>query len=122
MRNSQLRMQEKRLKRRLRVRKRLSNTGKPRMSVHKSNKHIRVQIIDDSTQQTLCAISTESNEFANTEFSKKNKVSARKLGEKIAEMAKEKNVKEIVFDRGQFKYHGILAELANAAREAGLQF
>jgi len=53
---------------------------------------------------------------------KKNKASARKLGEQIAEIAKSKNIKEVVFDRGPFKYHGILAELANAARAGGLQF
>lgn len=122
MRNSQIKLQDKRNKRRFRVRKRFVSSGKPRMSVHKSNKHISVQIIDDAKSHTLCAISTESAEFANTEFCKKNKVSARRLGVRIAEMAKEKNIKEIVFDRGQFKYHGILAELADGAREAGLQF
>lgn len=122
MRNTQLKMQEKRRKRSFRVRKKLINTGKPRLSVHKSNCHIRVQIIDDSTHQTLCATSTCSPEFAQTEFNRRNKTAARKLGQRIAELAKEKNVLEVVFDRGQFKYHGILAEVANAAREGGLQF
>ena len=61
-------------------------------------------------------------ELKNTEFTKKNKVSAAKLGEIIAEIAKKHDVNEIVFDRGPFKYHGILAALADSARAAGLQF
>lgn len=122
MRNTQLRNQEIRVKRALRVRKKLRASGKPRLSVHKSNVHIRVQIIDDANHHTLCAVSTCSSELAQSEFNRKNKASARKLGEMIAELAKQKNIKEVVFDRGQFKYHGVLAAVADAAREGGLQF
>lgn len=114
---------ELRQKRALRVRKHLRGTDvKPRLCVVKSNCHIQVQLIDDEAGHTICGLSTFSKEFKNTEFNKRNKISARKLGEKIAEVAKSKNIKEVIFDRGPFKYHGVLAELANAARENGLQF
>ncbi|MBA2369718.1 MAG: 50S ribosomal protein L18 [Candidatus Protochlamydia sp.] len=112
-----------RSKRALRVRKKLRGTGaKPRLCVVKSNAHIQAQLIDDEAGITLGGTATFAKEFRNTEFSKKNKASARKLGEQIAEIAKSKNIKEVVFDRGPFKYHGILAELADAARAGGLQF
>lgn len=123
MRNSIEKNHRQRLRRSLRVRKKLHGSSiKPRLSVIKSNKHLQVQLIDDDAHLTLGAVSTFSKEFRGTDFEKKNKVTARKLGERIAQIAKEKNIKEVVFDRGPFKYHGILAELANAAREGGLQF
>lgn len=107
----------------MRVRKKLRGTStKPRLCVNKTNINIDVQLIDDENHQTLGSASTRSKEFKDTEFAKKNKVSAAKLGQRIAEIAKEKNIKNIVFDRGPHKYHGILAELANAARSAGLEF
>jgi large subunit ribosomal protein L18 len=115
--------QEIRKKRAFRVRKKLRGCSTtPRMSVIKSNKHIHVQLIDDEAGHTLGAIGTYAKEFQNTEFNKRNKTSARKIGERIAEIAKAKNIKEVIFDRGPFKYHGILAELADAARAGGLQF
>ena len=83
-RNAQLRV-----KRALRVRKHLRGTDvKPRLCVVKSNCHIQVQLIDDTTGRTLAGLSTFAKEFRNTEFCKKNKASARKLGEQIAEIAK----------------------------------
>jgi large subunit ribosomal protein L18 len=110
-------------KRALRVRNRLYGTStKPRLSVVKSNCHIQAQLIDDETGTTLGHVATFAKDFRDTEFGKKNKASARKLGERLAEIAKSKNIKEVVFDRGPFKYHGILAELADAARAGGLQF
>lgn len=121
--NQQLKSSKLRRKRALRVRQHLhGTTTKPRLCVIKSNKHIQAQIIDDETHQTIGSVATYSKEFRGTEFGKKNKASAKKLGELIAEIAKSKNIKEVVFDRGPFKYHGILAELANAARAGGLQF
>lgn len=111
-----------RVKRAMRVRKRLKgNSIKPRLCVVKSNKHIEVQLIDDETGITLGAISTKSKEFRNSESNGRNKKSAKKLGERIAEIALLKNIKEAVFDRGFHKYHGILAELADAARGSGLK-
>lgn len=112
-----------RLKRALRVRKKLRGTRqKPRLCVVKSNCHIQVQLIDDEAGMTLGSTATFSKEFRQTEFNCKNKASARQLGERIAQIAKEKEIKEVVFDRGPFKYHGVLAELAEAARAGGLQF
>lgn len=118
-----MKINETRKTRAMRVRKRLKGTAlKPRLSVHKSNCHLHVQLIDDENGVTLAGISTCGKELRDTEFGRKNKNSARKLGEYIAEKAKEHSVKEVVFDRGQFKYTGILAELADAARSAGLKF
>lgn len=123
MRSQTLKKQKIRHTRTLRVRKKLQGTRiKPRLCVVKTNKHIQVQLIDDESGHTLGSASTFSKEFKDTEFSKKNKVSAAKLGEMIAEIAKKNDVAEIVFDRGPFKYHGILAALADSARAAGLQF
>lgn len=105
-----------------RVRKNLRGTAdKPRLCVQKTNKHIFAQIIDDEAGKTLVCTSTFSKDLGNTEFNKKNKASARKLGEILSERAKEQNISCVVFDRGPSKYHGVLAELADAAREGGLK-
>lgn len=110
-------------KRTMRVRKKLRGTSsKPRLCVVKSNKHIHAQLIDDESRKTLGMVATFAKEFRDTEFAKKNKASAAKLGEKIAQIAQQYNISEVVFDRGPFKYHGILAALADAARGAGLKF
>ncbi|GAB4227633.1 MAG: 50S ribosomal protein L18 [Chlamydiales bacterium] len=111
------------VKRALRVRKKTKGTPeRPRLSVVKTNMHIYAQIIDDANGKTIASASTQSKEFKNSEYAKKNKASARKLGENIAEKAKKLNISSIVFDRGAQKYHGILKELADAARENGLKF
>ena len=123
MKTIELRKQILRKKRAKRVRKHLRGTGlKPRLCVVKSNLHIEVQMIDDEIGKTIVSISTRSKEFRQTEFSKKNKQSAKKLGEKIAELALQKNVKEVVLDRGPSKYTGIIAALADGARAQGLKF
>lgn len=123
MRNTILKIQKTRRTRTMRNRKKLRGTStKPRLCVVKSNKHLQVQIIDDETGRTLGATATFAKEFRNTEFAKKNKASARKLGERIAEIAKSQHISEVVFDRGPAKYHGVLAELADGARSGGLQF
>ena len=123
MRKSVVKINKTRKTRAMRVRKKLRGTGlKPRLSVHKSNSHLHAQLIDDENGVTLAGISTCGKELRDTEFGRKNKASARKLGEYIAEKAKAHNIKEVVFDRGQFKYTGVLAELADAARSGGLKF
>lgn len=123
MRREILKKQEVRQKRTWRVRKKLRGTSsKPRLCVVKSNKHIHVQLIDDDAGKTLGSAATYAKEFRDTEFAKKNKTSAAKLGELIAEIAKKNDINEVVFDRGPFKYHGILAALADSARAAGLKF
>lgn len=123
MKAQQLKLNKVRKARVMRVRKKLKGTrAKPRMCVVKSNNHIQVQLIDDEAGVTLASTSTLHKEFRSTEFNRKNKESAAKLGERIAQIAQELNVKEAVFDRGLHKYHGILAALADSARAAGLQF
>jgi large subunit ribosomal protein L18 len=114
---------KRRQKRSMRVRRKLKgSSNKPRLCVIKSNKHIYAQLIDDVNGKTIGAASTVSKAMRGSETSKKNKETAKKLGEQIAAIAKDNNINEIVFDRGPFKYHGILAELANAVREKGLAF
>ncbi len=121
--NDTLKKNEVRKKRVLRVRKGLRGSAvKPRMSVMKSNKHIFVQLIDDESSCTLVSFGTASKELKNSELAKKSKEAARHIGEKIAEKAKQAGIEKVVFDRGRFKFHGVIAELANAARNAGLQF
>jgi large subunit ribosomal protein L18 len=113
----------RRSRRALKVRSHTRGTAeRPRMSVMKSNRHIFVQVIDDEAGVTLCSASTMSSEMRALQLGKKSKEAARQLGKQIAEAAKKSNVNAVVFDRGCCKYHGILAELANSARESGLQF
>jgi len=123
MRKEVSRKHELRAKRQMRIRKKLHGTRiKPRLTVMKSNKHIHVQLIDDDQGHTLGAVSTASDEFRSGEFTKKNKDNAKKIGEAIGAIALGLDIKEIIFDRGPYKYHGILAELADGARAKGLKF
>ena len=111
---------ENRKRRHYRIRKKIQGTGAcPRMCVFISNKHLYVQVIDDETARTLAAISTKSQEFSGE---KNNRVTARKLGERIAGLAKEKGIESVVLDRGGFRYGTRVRELAEGAREAGLKF
>ncbi len=122
--HSQLRERNrKRHKRAIRVRQTLRGSNeKPRLTVFKSNRHIFAQIIDDEAGKTIVSIGTQSKELRGSENSRKSKTSASVLGKMLAEKAAESNVARVVFDRGRYKFHGVIAELANAAREAGLQF
>lgn len=118
---------EARLRRKRRIRKKVFGTPeRPRLSVYKSLKHIYAQIIDDTRGHTLVAASSLSPEIRERfdELKKeggKTEV-ARAVGELIAKKALEKGITKVVFDRGGFKYHGRIKALADAAREAGLQF
>ena len=103
-----------------RVRKKLHGTAeRPRLSVSKTNCHIYAQLIDDENSVTLAGIGTLSKACS---IKEKSKESAREIGRQIALMAKDKQIEAVIFDRGRYKFHGIIAELANSAREAGLQF
>lgn len=114
---------KKREKRALRVRRRVrGNAARPRLTVFKSNQHICAQIIDDESGKTLASFGTLSKEVKGTENGRKSKTSARFVGEKIGKMALDSQVNAVVFDRGRYKYHGLIAELAEGARSAGLQF
>ena len=108
-------------KRRLRVRSKLrkSNAGRARLSVHRSNKNISVQLIDDVQGVTLAAASTLEKDLG--VVGKNNVEAAAKVGAAIAERAKKAGVEEAYFDRGGFLYHGRVKALADAAREAGLK-
>ena len=111
------------LKRRLRVRNKLkkitANQGRPRLSVHRSNKNISVQLIDDVNGVTLAAASTLEKDLGF--FGKNNLEAAAKVGATIAERAKKAGVEVAYFDRGGFLYHGKVKALADAAREGGLK-
>ena len=113
----------KRQSRRWRVRKKIHGTmERPRLSVFKSHKHLYAQLIDDDSHTVLAAASTLSKDLRGKDEGRKGKTGARKIGEKIAGLAKEKNIDSVIFDRGAHKYHGLLNELAQAAREVGLNF
>ncbi len=110
-------------RRAFRVRKKVRGTAEcPRICVQKSNANLFVQLIDDVEGRTLGSTSTISREMRKADVASKNKSNARKLGEHLANMAKDLKIERAVFDRGGNKYHGVLSELADAAREAGLKF
>ena len=96
-------------------------SGQPRLSVHRSSKHIYAQVIDDKLGQTLAAASTLDAELKGA-GSTSNSTAAAAVGKLVAERAKAKGVETVVFDRGGFIYHGRVKALADAAREAGLKF
>ena len=107
-------------KRHLRVRKKISGTAEcPRLCVCRTNKNLFVQVIDDVAGKTLASASTLDKEIK-TKHS--NKEAAKEVGALIAKRAIEKNIETVVFDRGGYIYHGVVKELADAAREGGLKF
>ncbi len=110
------------LKRRMRVRSKLRkvNAGRVRLSVHRSNKNISVQLIDDVNGVTLASASSLEKDLGIV--GKNNVEAAAKVGTLIAERAKKAGVEECYFDRGGFLYHGRVKALADAAREGGLKF
>lgn len=109
-----------RQRRRYRVRKSVRGTAeRPRLSVFRSHKHIFAQIIDDDSAQTLAAASTVEKAFGKYGG---NKTAAQAIGKSIAERAVAAGVTKVCFDRRDYKYHGRVAALADAARAAGLQF
>ena len=109
-----------RQRRHLRVRRKISGTAeRPRLCVYRSNTNLYVQIIDDVKGNTLVSASTLDKEIK-TKYA--NKQAAKELGELIAKKAKAKNIETVVFDRGGYIYHGVVKELAEAARNGGLKF
>ena len=114
---------EVRAKKHMRIRNRFSGTAeRPRLSVFRSNNHMYAQIIDDTVGNTLVSASTLEKEIK-AELEKTNNVEAAAyLGTVIGKRAVEKGIKKVVFDRGGFIYQGKIAALADAAREAGLEF
>ena len=109
-----------RAKRHARVRAKISGTPEcPRLNVFRSSKHIYAQLIDDVNGVTLASASTMDKEF---EGAGGNTEAARKVGQMIAKRALDKDIKDVVFDRGGYLYHGRVKELAEGAREGGLNF
>lgn len=112
-----------RLKRHLRVRKKITGTvERPRLNIFRSSKHIYAQLIDDVAGVTIVSASTMDKEIKEEITNGGNVESARKVGELIAKRAKDKGHTVVVFDRGGYLYHGRVQALADAAREAGLEF
>ena len=121
--HNQLRKNGLRKRRALRVRKQVRGTAeKPRLSVYRTNKHISAQLIDDVNGVTIANASTLARELRGTENNSKSMSGARVVGQTVAKAAQEKGIQSVVFDRGFYKYHGLVAALADAAREAGLKF
>ena len=107
-------------RRHLRVRKKISGTAEcPRLCVYRSNTNLYAQIIDDVAGVTIVSASTLDKTIKTKHA---NKEAAKEVGTLIAKKAIEKNIKTVVFDRGGYIYHGVVKELAEAAREAGLEF
>ena len=110
----------KRLKRKVHIRKRIAGTsGRPRMSVFKSNRSMFIQVIDDSVGGTLVSASTLEKDLKDI---KKDVEGAAKLGEIMGKRLLEKNITTVVFDRNGYLYHGIVKAIADGARKAGIQF
>lgn len=117
------RIARQRKKRSFRVRNGIrANSGRVRLSIFRSNKHVYAQLIDDTQGITIASASTMQKGVIGDDESGGNIAAAQKVGQIIAARAKEKGITEVVFDRGPSRYHGRVAALAEAAREAGLDF
>lgn len=121
--NASTERRQARLKRQARVRRNIRGTEeRPRLCVFRSAKHIYAQLIEDTTGKTLVAVSTVSKEVADGLKYSGNVEAAKAVGAAIAKKALANNIKQVVFDRNGFLYHGRVKALADAAREAGLTF
>ncbi|GAB6096640.1 50S ribosomal protein L18 [Desulfatiferula olefinivorans] len=117
---SNLSKNEKRLKRKIRIRKKVTGTSeRPRLCVFRSTKHIYAQIIDDTAGKTLVSASTVEKDFVKNGD---KKACANSIGQLVAKRALDHGIKKIVFDRNGYIYHGRLKALSDGAREAGLEF
>jgi large subunit ribosomal protein L18 len=112
-----------RIRRRHRVRRHIrGTTERPRLAVFRTHKHIYAQIIDDSAGRTLASASSMDKQIRDAVGFGGNKQAAEAIGKAVAERAQAAGVKKVCFDRGEFRYHGRVAALAEAARAAGLDF
>lgn len=105
-----------------RVKQSVLKTGRARLSVHRTGKHIYAQVIDDANGHTVAAASTIDKEFKGKMKNGSNVDAATQVGKLVAQRATKNGVKQVVFDRGSFLYHGRVKALADAARDAGLDF
>jgi len=121
--NASAERRQARIKRQTRVRQKVRGTEvRPRLCVFRSSKHMYAQIIEDTSGKTLLSVSTSSKDVAKSVKYPGNVEAAKAVGEAIAKKALENNIKQVVFDRNGFLYHGRVKALAEAAREAGLSF
>ena len=120
MMNSRALFERRKKRNRYQLRKR--GGGKPRLSVFRSSKHIYVQLIDDGAGKTVAAASSLDKSLSDKIKTGADKNAAVEVGKLIAERAKEAGVEKVVFDRGGYRFHGRVKALADAAREAGLNF
>ena len=121
--NQRKQVEVRRLRRQRHVRKRLFGTEeRPRLCIFRSSKHIYAQVVNDSTGSTLASASTLDPEIKGQAPYGGNKAAASLVGKAVAERAKQAGIDKICFDRRSYKYHGRVQALADAAREAGLQF
>jgi large subunit ribosomal protein L18 len=114
---------EKRLKRKKRIRKKVNGDGeRPRMSIFRSAKHIYAQVVDDTSGNTLVHVSTLTKDLKSASEESNKCDAAKVVGRAVAEACKAKGISKVAFDRNGFIYHGRIKALAEAAREAGLDF
>ena len=112
----------RRTARRARVRGRIVRSARTRLTVYRSSKHIYAQLVDAVTGRTIGMVSTRSKRVRGATSSTGNVEAARHVGKAVAELAREKQIERVVFNRNGFLFHGRVRALADAAREAGLQF
>ena len=121
--NKQKAIAKQRQRRRYHTRNKLrGSTERPRLSVHRTNEHIYCQLIDDSAGKTVASASSRDSGLRDSVKYGGNVAAAQAIGKAIAERALAAGVKQVRFDRGHYQYHGRVAALADAAREAGLSF
>jgi len=109
--------------RKARIRKKISGSSeRPRLSIFRSSRYIYAQIVDDQSAATLCACSSLEKDLKAKLKSTRDQSAAKEVGKMLAERAKRKDIKQVVFDRNGFIYHGRIKALAEGAREAGLDF
>ena len=119
---SRIKVTNARRKQRVRLSLRRSANGRPRLSVFRSSKHIYAQVIDDDAGVTLASASSIEKDTRGQLKTGANREAAKTVGKLIAQRAQEKGVKDVIFDRGGYLYHGRVKALADAAREGGLNF
>jgi large subunit ribosomal protein L18 len=110
------------MSRRVRVQRSIQRTDRTRLMVYRSSKHIYAQLVDPISGQTIASVSSRSKAVMGEAASTGNVEAARRVGKAVAELAREKQIEEVVFNRNGFHYHGRVKALADAAREAGLRF
>ena len=111
-------------RRHMRIRKKVNGTAeRPRLTVYRSLNHIYVQLVDDLAGRTILTISSSHKDVSSTLTGAKGKIAASKaVGKRVAQMAKEKGIERVCFDRGGYLYHGRVKAVADGAREGGLNF